>query len=157
MANVQVTFCKSNNDPREIPKSFSGDVVKTCELIEPFNLENPRLKLTLDTTLYGYSYAKLTLGSHNYIYTVNPNYTMQNGLMYISLEMSYIDTYSTEVLNAKAHITRSGSSQEKMIVDEMATQYADDKIQCVNLGHAFTSGKTFIWVKGLTWLDTERE
>lgn len=151
---MTITFYKSNNDPREIPKTYTGAVSKSCEVIEPFDLESPQIKVAYDTSLFGYSYAKITLGGNEYVYNVDPNITMNHGIMYINMFMSYIDTYTSEVLASQGHITRSGSSMEKWLVDELATQYEDDKIQCQKIGTGFTSGNSFVWVKGITYLDT---
>ena len=151
MSSLTVTFHKCNNDPREIPKTWAnGDIVKTCEVIEPFNIETPVLKLTHTTQLYGYAFASITLGSRTYIYAVDPNYRNEHGIMYITLNMSYIDTYTSEILSSQAHITRCGDSDETMIEDSMATTYSDDIITCIPLGSAFTSGHSYIWVKGVT-------
>lgn len=153
MATMTVTFYKCSNDPRQIPKSFTGDLSKSCEVIEPFNIENPTLKLNYDTSLIGYSMAKIHLGSRTYVYNVNPNYTVRNGIMFVVLNMSYIDTYASEVLNSQGRITRSGSSTEKYLQDDLCTQYMNDQLICKKIGRGFTSGSTFIWVKGITYLD----
>lgn len=153
MATMTVTFVKTSNDPRQIPKTYSGAIAKSCEVIEPFSIESPTLKLNYDTSLIGYSIAKITLGSREYVYNVNPNFNVRNGIMFVGLSMSYIDTYTNEILNAQARITRSGSSSEKWLQDELCTQYANDQLICKKIGHGFTKGNTFIWVKGITYLD----
>ena len=150
MATLTVTFCSTSNDPREIPKTLITVQSKSCTVIEPFNLETPRVKLKYNASLINCSMAKITLGGREYIYTINPNYTVENGIMYIDLEMSYLDTYSNEVLGSMAHITRSGSSNETMLEDNLATTYADDKISCFSLGQAFSPSYSYIWVKGVT-------
>ena len=149
---MDITFYKSANAPNEYPKTLTNALTKSCTLLEPTSTKTPVIKLEIDNNLKGYTHA-IIWGD---IYILRDDFSYEKGFMYIQCVRSALDTYWDTVKNCQARITRSQSGDEYMI-DGLATQRENDIISCRKVGTAFTSGCTYVFVKGVTAQEQESD
>lgn len=140
-----VKFYKTSNAPNEYPKTFTNELEKNCTLLEPTSTKTPTLKLEIDNNLKGYTHAVI-FGDK---YILRDDFTYDKGFMYIQCVRSALDTYWDIVKNCGAHITRCQNG-DAYIIDDLATQRENDSITCIDLGNIYTSGHSYIWIKGTT-------
>lgn len=149
---MEVTFYKSSNAPNEYPKTFTDAKTKQCTLLEPTSTKSPVIKLEIDSTLKGYTHAVLWGDT----YILRDDFQYEKGFMYINCVRSAIDTYWNTVKNCQARITRSQAG-DPYIIDGLATQKEGDIVSCRKIGTAFTSGCTYVFIKGVTAQEQESE
>lgn len=145
---MNVTFYKCSNDLKEYPKTLVDGISFNCELIEPVNTKNPTLKVAYNSALLNYQYA--VINDLNMSYIINSGATIRNGFLYMSLSADPLHHFWSVVSGCNAHIVRSADSNEKYIVDNMATQTTKTELNVENLGRAFTKGNSYILIKGVT-------
>lgn len=143
---MNITFYKCSDDLKEYPKTLTEGRTLNCEMIEPFNTKTPHVKVSFDGALLNYQYA--VIDDLNMSYIINSGATIRNGFLYMSMSADPLQHYWNIVKNCNAHITRSADSKERYIIDNMATQTTQETLTVEKIGDAFTSGTSYILVKG---------
>ena len=82
-------------------------------------------------------------------YVIINDFKYDRGFVYVRLVRSALDTWWSSVRNCYGHVTRCKSG-DAYIIDGLATQRSGDIISCQKIGRAFTSGVTYVFIKGVT-------
>lgn len=143
---MNVTLGKVTKDKRHFNKSVSSQVVKSCTMIEPFNLREPTIIINYDESILNYNYALITLGGKTYHYYIM-NKAINKHNITLNLHLDPLPTYASEIKSSVCHITRSNIGN-KLIVDPMAKRLEGNNNVFRVMGTGLSSGVTFVMIKG---------
>lgn len=135
-----------NNSPNEyLNKQLRNARTFVCSLIYPFDVENPRVKLSVTDNI-DFNYASLNVDGITRYYYID-NRIIENQTITFILKEDYLMTWQSNIIMGKGLITRSKRGN-KYINDNMATKTQEVAWKFRDLGTCFTSKPTVIFIKG---------
>lgn len=142
---MNITLYQMTDDSRKINKSLgTGLTIQNVKPLDPCTIMNPVIKLSHNATYMSYNYCHIPdFGGYYYI----NNKTLENGFIFLSLTRDVLMSNAGAILSSKATITRCANGDDYM-VDNMAIQKDEIKTVVKHLGNAFTSGNTYVLIKG---------
>ena len=120
-------------------KSFND-----CKLIQPTNILHPIIKLSHNADNVFYNYCYIPDFGRYYFMKLD---SIENGIDYFRCDVDTLKSWYNDITNSNATITRCATGDD-FITDNRAIQKDEIQISCKKIGTAFTSGNTFILVKG---------
>lgn len=139
-------FGSVTKDKKHTGKTITGNVSKNISFVMPYNIESPKISLTYFGDIVNKNYVTIVLGGRTYYYYIIEKIIDKHDLI-LQLELDYLHTFKNEILASTAHITRSNNGN-KFIRDGLATQLEKPLYSYKSLGSVFTSGLTYIMIKG---------
>lgn len=128
---------------KKVDKPFTSSFNISANYIGVDDVGDPTYKLESNRNLDGVNYAKI---DNNYYWVKRPVH--EHGFTYVSLHRDPLKTFASYILNSNAAITRCNRG-DRYIADERAIATERVAVQYRSLGTPFTSGATYIIVKGV--------
>lgn len=142
---MNIILYSMTDDSRKISKALgTGVTVSNVQPLAPCSLMSPSIKLTYNVSYMAHNYCYIAdFGGYYYI----NNKTLDNGFLILSLTRDVLMSNKSAILSSKATITRCARGDDFM-VDNMAIQKDEIRTYTKHLGNAFTSGNTYVLIKG---------
>lgn len=120
-------------------KSFND-----CKLIQPTNILHPIIKLSHNADNVFYNYCYIPDFGRYYFMKLD---SIENGIDYFRCDVDTLKSWYSDIANSNATITRCVTGDD-YIVDNLAIQKDAVSVVSTHLGNAFTSGNTYVLIKG---------
>lgn len=142
---MNIILYNVTDDNRKINKTLgAGLTVQNVKPLQPCSVINPTLKLTHNAQYMTYNYCYIQdFGGYYYINSK----TFDNGFMMLGLTKDVLMSYKNDILSSSARVVRCAGG-DPFLPDNMATQRDGVTVVSKHLGNAFTSGNTYIMIKG---------
>jgi len=142
---MNIILYNVTDDNRKINKSLGvGLTVQNVKPLQPCSVINPTLKLAHNATYMAYNYCYIQdFGGYYYINSK----TLDNGFLMLGLTKDVLMSYKSDILGSSGRVVRCASG-DPFLPDNMATQRDGVTVVSKHLGNAFTSGNTYIMIKG---------
>ncbi|MCQ2740258.1 MAG: hypothetical protein MJ237_08560 [bacterium] len=144
---MNITFYKTKSESERLTKTLENAITKTCELIFPFSIESPEIKLTADYN-FDYNYASFSYAGKTYYFYISNPPRIENKVMYITLNEDYLATWKDDILNSVGHVVRSSTNYNPYLPDGMITNTNKVDRQYRKVGNGFTLENTYILTVG---------
>lgn len=141
---MEIKLYKTNDEINKINKSLNSEISITGHLTEGCNILQPSILIENREDIVNYNYMYIPAFKRYYFIT-DLIYSHKN--ITISGAVDVLKTYATDIRNSKGFITRSNLGS-KYLVDGLAKKLEDTKVVYKNLGSGFTSGVSYILIKG---------
>lgn len=141
---MNLIFYKTKSEHNRLTKVLTDSKAITGNLQTDVDIDNPVIVISLENSVINHNYCYIE-AFNRYYYITKIEVTNKNIKVYLHIDV--LMSFRTDILNSKAHITRSNRGN-LYLKDSLAYTTAKPVIQYKNLGTCFTSQATYIMVKG---------
>lgn len=140
-----VKFYKNTQSEEHANKTLSSEkVYNDCKLLQPTNILHPIIKLAHNPNNVLYNYCYIPDFSRYYYMKLD---SIENGIDYFKCDVDSMKSWYNDICGSRGTITRCATGDD-FITDNRAIQKDEIQISCKKIGTAFSSGNTFVLVKG---------
>lgn len=146
---MNVDFYSYAGEDIRLDKSLGNHQVISGHLVDGCDILNPVIKFSDSAALRGMTLNYAYMADFGRYYYRSGAGTIENGCIYIPFHVDVLKTYSTQIKNCDARITRSQSNFDAYIPDSMITNRAVTQVKQCKVGSGFTSAnKYYIMIGG---------
>lgn len=139
-----ISIYKCNDEYNKINKVLPVAINVTGNLTENSSIINPIITIEYNENILEYNYCYVP--AFKRYYYIN-NIIVKNKTLELHLHVDVLKSFSNDILNSKALITRSNIGN-RYLADNLARTLADTKVTVRNLGTGLSAGVSYIMVKG---------
>ncbi len=146
---MNVDFYSYAGEDIRLDKSLGNHQVISGHLVDGCDILNPVIKFSDSAALRGMTLNYAHIADFGRYYYRSGAGTIENGCIYIPFHVDVLKTYSSQIKNCKARITRSQSNFDKYIQDNLIINTVDTKIDQRKIGNGFSrSEKYYVLIAG---------
>lgn len=139
-----VKFYKTTTPIEHANKTLSNEKSITCQTVQPCDILRPTLKLTHDASNVQYNYCYIADFGRYYSMKLK---SIENNFDYFECNVDVMKTWYNDICASQGTFERCMNGDE-YLPDALATQYDDTQVITKHLANAFTSGNTYVLIKG---------